>query len=427
VISDKELRLVYVKVQIESLPNLNSTTAAIVVHHGGIHDREAGTSQIALQTMKRATELQSEKDLVKVIDGKGSRLFHSIQKDYSLIGIRTIKKEFERGISTLVEVMSQPLLSEDMIEIEKGNLVQRIRQIKQNPLHNLLYLENDKVIFGENHPYSNPAIGKEETVKSIGREDIVKFFENEFYIKPFGIMIGNFDALSKDEYSNYLRSEIEKSDINFVSQKEEIPPISVPHWNLSSNYQEGSQNAYIGFNFRTKPTENLLSMSRYAAVLIGESGSSRLFKLRDTTGLSYMCYGYRKLINDTGYVGGLLDVASDRVQEAIRAVTDILFNIKKVQIPQQEHQDVYNYLMGKIDLSFDQPEQMIQTLANSTIHNGPKTMEEYYSTFENITPEVFHDWCQQNILPETISLSIDGKFDIDEINETWGEIQNQEV
>ena len=421
------MRLFSVKIHVESLPNLNSTTATIVVYHGGIHDRIAGTSQIAIQAMKRATKLHSEEALSEIVDGKGSRLFHSVQKDYSIIGIRTIRDEFKKGITTLMEVLSQPLLSEEIIEIEKGNLLQRIRQIKQNPLQNLLYLKNDQAIFGQGHPYSNPEIGTEKSVKQVAKTDIKTFFEAEFFVKPFGLMIGNFDDLPVESYSNHFISELEKSNLNLASRTEEIPKISVPSWNLATHVQEGAKNAYIGFNFRMKSPENLLSMSRYAAVLIGESWSSRLFKLRDTTGLSYLCHGYRKLINHTGYVGGILDVASDRVQEALKAVIDILINVKNQEIPQQEHQDVYNYIMGKIDLSFDRPELLIQTLANNSVHDGPKTMEEYYSTFKNVTPEAFHTWCQNNIHPDTISLTIDGKYDTKEVEDTWKKIQDQEV
>ena len=407
----------------ESLPNLKTSTIVILTRNGASNDVVPGLSTIMMGSMRRGTSTYSETEIARMTDGKGSELFTTIEKDFSAIGIRTVPEETLETIPLLVDILANPLLPESVIESEKKNLTERIMEFRQNPLNNLIIFENDETVFGKEHPLSTPVTGIPETIETIKKRDIIETLESSFFRDPVALILGNFTIEETETLETEILSKWENSDIMETTASDPFPRSQTPRWNLKTLEEKHAKNAYLALNVRTDPEFQSFINSRVAYAILGGSFGSRMLKMRDETGLSYIAMATSHLSGNTGVVMCVMDVDSNRVQEGLQTVFEILYSLSRDGVGETEYNTSLEFLFGQLDLSFDHPRDLIRLMVNGHLYNAPKTLDAYYSSFDDLTQEDFNSWCRNIITPETLSLSVAGKFQQEQVKKTWNEIQ----
>lgn len=99
---------------------------------------------------------------------------------------------FEEGLGLLLDAVKNASFPEEEIAKEKQVVLEEIKMGEDDP-HRKLFKELFQMSY-EGHPYGRPIIGYEETVKHIGRDDILAYFREHYRPENMAVVItGDFD------------------------------------------------------------------------------------------------------------------------------------------------------------------------------------------------------------------------------------------
>jgi len=406
------------KIIIRSYPNLRTCTLGIVTRRGAAHDSLAGTTQVLLQTMVRGTSNYPEMDIANLIDGTGGSLFSTTEKDFAIIGAQVQPKYAERTLELLFDITLHPELEENHFLIEKLNLIQIVRQIQSNSLRRMLLFDADKAVFGETHPLGRPQIGTEESLNKISSEDLHNAHHN-FLIEPWGFAIG---AVSKElqtrlthQYSNFFSNQTNK-----VQKIQKFPHRSVPPKNYVFSPDKEDRNAYLCVNVTTEVTPDIMGLARFSSALLGESFGSRMFSvLRDQKSFGYITGSSIKLIDKELIIRCFMETNPKRTEEALGTLMELVIDLGINLIKKEEYQTTHDFILGNLDLSFDDSRTITGKIINREVHGLPPDIESGYEETRAVTPNKLHTWWKTLIDPENFSVAVSGNFDLPDLELKW--------
>ncbi|MDI3530961.1 MAG: hypothetical protein PWP60_810 [Candidatus Atribacteria bacterium] len=235
-------------------------------------------------------------------------------------------EEWEAGIRILAELVTNPLFEAEDIEKEKLVVLQEINIDEDNPEERLIHLLYQEV-FAET-PYGMPILGKEETVKTFTREDLLE--HKRRYYHPLNLSFVGVGNIEEDEFFYQVEKAFSETPFS------EIPwTVQSSQWRfkLGKFYQEAKdvQRFYgaIGFPCASLKSEDFYAL-RFASVLLGEGLGSRLnISLREEKQLVdaiHTSYSYYERAGLFGIFYSFLKGDPLQVQEAIWKEIELLTN-----------------------------------------------------------------------------------------------------
>jgi len=410
------------EVEIQSYPNLRTCTLGFVTHRGAAHDTIAGTTQVLLQTIFRGTRNYTESDIAKMIDGTGGSLFSTTEKDFTIIGAQVQPKYAVNTLDLLCDSISNPLIKKTHYEIEKEKLLQTYYQVQSNSLRRMLLFDADKAVFGETHPLSRPQIGTPDSLSKLSIETIQNT-QQDLLIKPWGFAVGNISQKLKTKLKQKFQEYLSTTE-SFSKKLKPFPKREVPSKNIVTSLAKEDGNAYLCINVITKSNPNIIGLARFSSALLGESYGSRMFTiLRDEKSFGYITGSALKLIDDSLVLRFFMETKPSRTEEAIGTLTEIIIGLGKEEISITEYNKTRDFLIGNLDLSFDDSRRIAARIINRAVHGLSPNIEKGYKEIQSVTSEdVLSTWKKLRS-PDKFSLAVVGNIDPLKIQERWRNTQ----
>ena len=407
-----------IKTEIHPYSNLRTVCLGIVTHHGAAHDSLAGTTQVLLQTMGRGTEQHDELEIAKLIDGTGGSLFTTTDKDFAVVGAQVQPKYAIRTLELLFEMITTPALEEAHFQIEKQNSVQLYHQVQSNAIRRMLIFDADKAVFGENHPLGRSQIGTPDSITKITLDNLYETHQR-LLVSPWGFAVGaiseTLQSQLRQKFSTFLSSRSFKTKKTLSFPQKKVPPNNII---AASSKEDGS--VYLCVNIATDIKPTTLGLTRFSSALLGESMGSRMFSiLRDEKAFGYLAGATLKLLDTETILRCYMETNPDRTEEAIDSLVEIISDLGKKPISQEEHQTTRDFILGQLDLSFDDSRGLASRIINRCVHNLSPTIESRYKEIETVTPKELHSLWKELLHPKNFSLAIIGDIDLIEIQENW--------
>ncbi|MFX0204570.1 MAG: M16 family metallopeptidase [Candidatus Hodarchaeota archaeon] len=404
---------------IRPYPNLRTVCLGIVTHYGAAHDDLAGSTQVLLQTMARGTEQHGELEIARLIDGTGGALFSATEKDYSIIGAQVQPKFVIRTLDLLCEMISHPTLEENHFLIEKQNLEQIYHQVQSNPLRRMLLFDADKAAFGETHPLGRSQIGTPDSLNQLTRENL-KETHQKLLVNPWGFAVGSIsDTLQKQINQKFVEFS---ANLGKNTQKpQSFPPRNVPPNHLISTATKEDGSVYLCINIIIEMDPSLIGLARFSSALLGESFGSRMFTvLRDQKAFGYIAGATLKLFENLLVLRCFMETSPKRTEEAIDSLVEILVDMGRKKIEPEEYDTTRNFILGQLDLAFDDSRQAASRIINRKVHGLSPNIESGYEEIQGVTPKELLSWWSSSLLiPENFSLAIHGDIDSKKIKQLW--------
>ncbi len=407
-----------IKTEIHPYLNLRTVCLGIVTYHGAAHDSLAGTTQVLLQTMGRGTEQHDELEIAKLIDGTGGSLFTTTDKDFAVIGAQVQPKHAMRTLELLFEMITTPSLEDSHFQIEKQNLVQLYHQVQSNAIRRMLIFDADKAVFGETHPLGRSQIGTPESINQITLDNLHETHQ-KLLVSPWGFAVGaiseTLQSQIDQEFSNFLSSQ------NFEPKKtHSFPQKTVPPNNIiaSSSKEDGSVYLCVNIISDIKPTT--IGLARFSSALLGESFGSRMFSiLRDQKAFGYLTGATLKLLDTALILRCYMETNPTRTEEAIDSLVEIISDLGKNPVSEEEYNTTRDFILGQLDLSFDDSRALTSRIINRGVHGLSPTVESRYKEIETVKTEDIHSLWKKLLHPKNFSLAIIGDMDPTKIQENW--------
>jgi zinc protease len=401
-----------------SYPNLRTVTLGIVTNRGAAHDNLAGTTQVLLNTMTRGTENFSESKIARLIDGKGGSLFSITEKDFAIIAAQIQPKYALQTLDLLYDIILHPKLDEKHFLIERQNLLQTLSQIESNSLQRLLMFDADKAVFGETHPLGRSHIG---TVESLNQLTLDTLHSNHklLLFNPWGFAVGAISEDIKRKISVSFRKFFNSYKVD-KNQKLEISDSNVPPKNSIFSPDEEVNNSYLCINISTKVDKSNIGIARFSNALLGESFGSRMFSvLRDQRGFGYLTGASLKLLGSQLIIRCFMETNPSRTEEALTSLLEIIADLGRNPITKEEYNTTRDFILGGIDLSFDDSRTIASKLVNRSVHGIDPNIESGYEEIQSVTIEKVISWWKTILCPEKLSLAASGAIKPDIIRNFW--------
>jgi predicted Zn-dependent peptidase len=288
-------------------------------------DKEAGISHF-LEHMffKGSARYGGAKEIAEAIEGVGGVLNAATDKELTMYWARVPRNKATLAIDVLGDMLFDPLL--DPAEMEKERLVvlEELRMYQDSPqdhVHSLF-----EQISWPNHPLGRDIGGTEASVRSLVRDDLMRYLEQHYMLRNLVVTIAG--PLSHEEALALIEPHL-KVRGNGVSPPPFLPSVA--------------NGAKPGVLLKTKKTEqahlcfgvhapSYMDRDRHIIdilnCVLGEGMSSRLFlEVREKLGLAYDVHSYVNRMYDTGVLG---IYAGTEPRQAARAVGAIVGQLRRL-------------------------------------------------------------------------------------------------
>ena len=304
----------------------------------------AGTSHFIEHMLFRGTKTRSALDIAVEMDEIGGIINAYTAKEMTCFYAHTLSEHMPKALDIICDMIANPLLSPEDIDLEKGVIKEEIAMYEDSPedLCADVYYEN---VWRGSMLASN-ILGTPETVDSVTKqsleEHLAKFYVPERMVISFS---GNFDEDAAIEICKKYFSQLKNTDFP-------ISPVSAEYTaGITLIKKDFMQNQIIlGF-----PGISLTDKRRHAVALIssilGSASSSRLFqRIREELGLVYSVDSANVSHLDTGVfiVCMGLSKASEKkaLDEALRIIAEFPETVTEKELMRAKEQTVASFVMS---------------------------------------------------------------------------------
>ena len=182
--------------------------------------QKAGLASLTAALMNESTQNYSSEEISEELRLVASSISVSGGRSETVVGVSTLSKNLTRTMELLEEILYRPAFTEEDFNRVKQQQLESIRASYQNPaaVASQIY---SRLLYGDEHIYSVPTSGLEETVSRITVEDVRNFYET--YMSPEiteVVVVGDIseeEALSSLAFLN-----------NWETKNVEIPDLPEP-------------------------------------------------------------------------------------------------------------------------------------------------------------------------------------------------------
>ena len=337
------------------------TTSAKIIFGGGSRlesENQQGITEMLTRVWPSATQTKNEAEYLKIIEESAAGLNSFGGKNTNGLSVEYMKP-FEKTLLDLTtEVVTQPVLSQDIFNREMDVLKKQILSKQDNPSY-LCGRQFLQMMFPHS-VMSYEQSGTLETLENIRLVDLEKSFNKFKAIENMQVtVVGDYDR------SRWIDA-VEKMEGSFLLQGRQLK--SVPIALLKETKQQflkkdkEQSHVMIGWNgvSLTDPRRYILQIMQ--AVLSGQGG--RLFiELRDKNSLAYSVSPIKMETLETGYFGGYIACSPDKVEKAVTMFKQEFEKLTTTLISVDELERAKKYLIGQNDIGLQRKSSYCNMIA----------------------------------------------------------------
>ncbi|MEW8994034.1 M16 family metallopeptidase [Clostridium sp.] len=315
------LRLITIKKETQ-IASLNIGVKVGAVCEG---KQERGISHFIEHMLFKGTVNRDNEKLNSDFENLGGE--YNAYTDYmsTVFNTTTLNEELDESLELISDLLQQPTFLEEHIEKERGVILAELRSGKDD-VEDLSFQKINDMAFTHS-PLKIDVIGKEAIVKSINREDLIRYYDNHYVPNNTVItVVSSYDHeyiidLAKKYFKEWRRKEVDKPTLDFEKNKEKF---KVTH---RDNMEQSTIMYLYTFNDLSKIEELALRILNHK---FGESSNSILFReLREDRGLAYDIYTSLDLTNNLNTLYIYAAVAPEDVDATIKTINQCIEKIKE--------------------------------------------------------------------------------------------------
>jgi predicted Zn-dependent peptidase len=306
------------------------------------------------------------------------------------------------------EILNKSIFSPDIIEKERGAILAEQTQKTSNPSQEISDMQSRLLFQGTN--IENPVLGSNESVKTITRDDLVKYREEYLTNGHVAYFIsGDFDQEIVIEALNKINNKRQP-----ITNTEILLPTVTIKKEVTKNLSSPEQN-YISLVTRIKPPENIVDIisGDIFSSIFGQGGISRLNKkLRYDRGLVYGAFAGITNSFEYAQLGISTNCKINDTKEVIKLIKFELGRIILEGINQNELEQAKKNILRDLKFKSETAEFWVQTgmmkkLSSQLNYTLP---DEYVEILKSVTVENVNSFIKKYVADKELLLAGIGDF-----------------
>jgi len=391
--------------------NLPVVMVSLILKAGMINEppEKAGLANLVSETLAEGTISRTSRQISEELDFIGASFDTETTEDYISIDLSVLKKDVERGFGILSDVLINPVFPEEEIKRKKEQIKGYLKKLEEEP--SMIALKAcKKEVFGE-HPYGRMVIGEMETVNSIERDDILRFYRDFF--KPNSAILTIVGDISEKEIDEIVGRYFGKWDIDRKSLYDTLNVGKIIQSKDTANPEKKGKvirlhkditqaniiMGGIGIS-RDNPDYYALSVMNY--IFGGGGFSSRLMKkIRDDMGLAYDIHSLFTPNKQLGMIRIGLQTRNEAVKTAIGEIYRQMEKMRNEYVTDTELSEAKSFLIGNFKRRLDTNRKIADFLSMVEFFNlGDDYLEKYPEYINSVTKDDILRVARKYLIPE---------------------------
>ncbi len=384
------------------VPDALSVSLGVWVRSGSRDEQsgEHGITHFLEHMVFKGTETRSALDIALAMDRLGGQLDAFTTKELTCFSSRVVAEHFDTALDVLGDLLTRPLLGEEMLATEKQVVLEEIRNVLDDPddlIHDLASAE----VFGS-HPLGRPILGTEASVSGFQREQLHSYLESRYATD--NIIVAVAGPLPHDDVVERVSKAFRlRSGNGLVRSESTLAPVAKRVRVESRDLQQ--QHLWLGrlgLGYSNPDRYAMLLLS----TLLGGSMSSRLFQaIRERAGLAYSVFSFADFASDAGLLATYMAVSPARTGEAIRHTLDEYVGLISKGCTEEELENTKMQLKGNLLLAMESVTARMNRLARNEIHESRFIgVEELVERIDSVTTDDIRRLAASYLDPETLTL-----------------------
>ncbi|RMB60955.1 insulinase family protein [Dokdonia sinensis] len=187
-----------------------------------------GVANLMSDILMEGTANKTPEELEEAIELLGASINMYTTRESIVVQGNTLTRNFDKTMDLVEEILLQPRWDEEELARIKTATINGIQRSSANPnaVANEVY---NKVLYGEDHIFSYPTSGTEESVKAITMQDLKDYYNK--YISP---SVSRFHVVGKIEKATTLNV------LEDLESKWEAKEVTIPEFPVANNRDKSS-------------------------------------------------------------------------------------------------------------------------------------------------------------------------------------------
>ena len=369
----------------------------------------AGLAGFVADGLMRGTAEQSFDEIYGALESVGASMGISGGTHATGFGARSLSEDLPLVLDTLAEVLREPTFPPDEVEKLRGEILADLAE-RAHDTGRMANLAFHELAYPDGHPYAVSSLGYVDTIQSISRDDILRFYSDGY--GPQGMTIVVVGGVDGDEVVRRIEAVLG----DWVGQTFERQPL--PDVDRLSGVRQRrveipdktQSNIVLGYPGPARTHPDYLD-ARVCNTILGVFGlMGRLGKnVRDEQGLAYTSYSSLSGGHGPGPWRVVAGVDANHVEQAVESIRAEIRRICDELVNEDELSDSQAYLTGSMPLQLETNGGVAGTILSMERYRlGLDYLQRYRGMIEEVTAEQVREAARRWLDPDAYALAIAG-------------------
>jgi zinc protease len=361
-------------------------SCSFIVKAGSVADPvgKEGLAAITAGLLRKGTESRTANQISAELDFIGGKLSTNIGFDYTSGGAEFVKKDINRGLDILADVMLSPTFPRDEVAKLTKQSIDSVRSAKDEAPRVIERYFN--AFLYRNHPYGRPVSGDEQSLASITRDDVSGFYQT--YFTPSNTILAIVGDFNPTEMKKMLLGR-------FGAWPAKTPPtIKLPDPSppqgarlLLVDKPDSSQTYYqIGNLGIARSSQDRVYIEVINTLFGGRFTSMLNDSLRVNSGLTYGAWSFFDQRKARGPFYISTSVSNENTDKALNLTLEMLRRLHENGVTEADLKSAKSYVKGQFPLQIETNDQLAELIAQFEFFGlDERDVNEYYAKINAMT------------------------------------------
>lgn len=389
-------------------------------HSGTITDPidKIGLASIASSSITHSSKNYSADGLKQILNDNAISLYSTASSRHSIVSMSYLSEDKELAFNIFADILRNPSFAEKEFETEKTRNISGLYR-RNDDASAIAFREFQKVIFGADYPLNYQQ--EVYTVNAITRDDVMKFYSENYYPKNMTLTItGDFEIAEMTQLlEHHFAAWYSPLDYKKIS-------LPKPKTGLGADvFVVDKPDASQTWVLIGHKSDLLLKDDDYAPMvllneILGGGFNSRVYKsVRVEKGLSYSPGAFLSVsYANPGALYLLAPTATENTLEAAQALVEELRIITKEKVTQEELNFAKDSYFNSFVFKYERPEYTLYSIKNYDYYGYDRNFSNILKKkIEKVTIDDIYRVAQKYLKPnELLYLFVGNKSEfIDDI------------
>ncbi len=392
-----------VRVLSERVENTQSASVGLWFEAGCAHEseNEQGLAHLLEHMVFKGTKRHSMLRIASLMDDLGGGMNAFTEREFVCFHVKVLGEHLREALGLMCEFATQPLLDSELLEVEKGVVLEEIRGALDAPEERVedLFLEQ----LWPSSAWGRPILGRSETVSALSSENL-RAFMDRFYA-PSRCVVAVAGRVEHEQVVKWVEKFLRDLPGESGTEKLPSPPFAPAQNHIERDDTEGVH-LLLG-----APTFGVRDERRFALWLLDSiltgGYSSRLFQeIREKRGLCYSLGGASANFRGGGYWALETSVAPENARKTVALIGRELGKIREHGVRESELKRAKRMARINLLLSEESLGSCMSRLARNEFTWGEQiTLDQTLDSFNGVSLEQVQSVARETFRAESLQLA----------------------